>query len=69
MRRGCILRFASVAFALWAGAEMATARAAEETPGLRTVGGLTIYLGVLPAAMVHGHQKDHTDGVMQYLSK
>jgi len=64
MRRGCILRFACVAFALWAAAEMATARAAEEAPGLRTVDGLTVYLGVLPTAMVQGHQKDHTEWAM-----
>lgn len=64
MRQAGILGLACVALGLWAGATMPHARAAEEAPGLQTVGGLTVYLGVLPAAMVQGHQKGHTEAAM-----
>jgi hypothetical protein len=30
----------------------------------RTAGGLTVYLGVLPAAMIQGHPKEHSEPTM-----
>ena len=64
MKRRWILRFLCVAFALWAGAALPAAHAAEEAPGLQTIGGLTVYVGVLPAAIVQGHRQDHPEAAM-----
>jgi hypothetical protein len=64
MKRRRILRFACVAFVLWAGEALPAADAAEEAPGLQTIGGLTVYLGVLPAAIVQGHREDHPEAAM-----
>lgn len=64
MKRRWILRSSCVAFTLWAGAALPAADAAEEAPGLQTIGGLTVYLGVLPAAVVQGHREDHPEAAM-----
>jgi hypothetical protein len=34
---------------------------AADSVSFKTAGGLTIYLGVLPAAMIQGHAKDHPE--------
>lgn len=37
---------------------------AADSVSFKTAGGLTIYLGVLPAAMIQGHAKDHPEAAM-----
>jgi hypothetical protein len=37
---------------------------AADGPGYKTAGGLVVYLGVLPAAMIQGHSKDHAEQAM-----
>src|SRR3970040_2652253 len=37
---------------------------AADNVSFKTGGGLTIYLGVLPAAMIQGHAKDHPEAAM-----
>jgi len=37
---------------------------AADNVSFKTAGGLTIYLGVLPAAMIQGHAKDHPEAAM-----
>ena len=37
---------------------------AADGPGYRTAGGLTVYLGVFPAAMIQGHVAGHEEPVM-----
>jgi hypothetical protein len=37
---------------------------AADSVSFKTAGGLTIYLGVLPAAMIQGHAKDHPEATM-----
>ena len=48
-------RIASTAILAWVLAA-ASASAADENRGYKEAGGLAVYLGVLPAAMVQGHQ-------------
>lgn len=40
------------------------AAVAADSASYQTAGGLTVYLGVLPAAMIQGHDKDHPEGSM-----
>lgn len=52
-------------FALMVGAAFLTQAAAEEPGGLeRTANGLTIYLGVMPAQLLQGHEPGHPEKEM-----
>lgn len=60
MRDRFIWKTAFLIAALW----LTAAAAAAETESGKTAGGLTVYLGVLPAAMIQGHDTGHTETVM-----
>ncbi len=63
MTRGRALRLTRGAVLLWALAASFGSVAADNA-NYKTSGGLTVYLGVLPAAMIQGHDKDHPEGGM-----
>jgi hypothetical protein len=63
MRRAKNLLFMLAATLLWALTAPGDALTAEDG-SYKTAGGLAVYLGVLPAAMVQGHPKDHAEDAM-----
>lgn len=60
LSRLCLLSKALVAATLL----MAAPAAAGVVDGVRTVDGLTVYLGVVPAAVTRGHPPGHTERTM-----
>jgi hypothetical protein len=63
MRREKTLLFLLAAMLLWALTAPGDALAAEDG-SYKMAGGLAVYLGVLPAAMVQGHPTDHAQEAM-----
>lgn len=63
MKRKFIQLFAGAVVALWATAA-SISNAVAQADNQKTAGGITVYLGVLPAAMIQGHPKDHPEGTM-----
>lgn len=63
MRRESTLLFMLAATLLWTLTGINPAMAAD-TGDRKTAGGLSVYLGVLPAAMIQGHPKDHPEEAM-----
>jgi len=63
MRRESTSLLVLVAALAWALAGVNTATAAD-TRDHKAAGGLSVYLGVLPAAMIQGHPKDHPEEAM-----
>lgn len=63
MRREQTLRVALAAALAW-GLIGLNAAAAADSRDHKTAGGLSVYLGVLPAAMIQGHPKDHPEEAM-----
>ena len=63
MKRRFKQLLAGVAVVLWATAAPIS-YAVSQADNQKTAGGITIYFGVLPAAMIQGHPKDHSERVM-----
>jgi hypothetical protein len=63
MRRREALRLVLVAALAWLPIGPSAATTAD-TRDHKTAGGLSVYLGVLPAAMIRGHPKDHPEQAM-----
>lgn len=63
MRRQRTVLLALMAALAWALTGLIPATAAD-TRDHKTAGGLSVYLGVLPAAMIQGHPKDHPEEAM-----
>ncbi len=54
----------ALATALWLAAISFSPASAEENENYKVAQGLGVYLGVLPAAIVRGHQEDHPEATM-----